>query len=315
MRHGCKVCLALLAALVVAGSAPAQTTLRYKFKEGEKLDYVMDQDQKMTMSVGGQDIEMKVNMTMDMQWETKKVDADGNAQVRVSFTRAKMSMTGPMGKVEVDSKDTNEPDDPAGQIFAQVVKAIGAMDMSFTMDARGEMKDLKVSDAGLKKLQNLPGVDKLGDMLSPDSFKSMMGGNMVLPQDAVAKGKSWSQKTDQKTPFGKVTGTTKYTYEGEVDKNGKKLEKIALKPDVKIEADPNAPVQIKVKGGSGKGHSLFDNQAGRIAETVNETTMQMEVEAAGMTISMDVVQNTTVRLRGAGKGGAKGGDRPPRESR
>jgi Family of unknown function (DUF6263) len=293
---------------VLAGTASAQVTLRYQFKEGEKLDYVMDQDQKMSMSVGGQDIEMKVNMAMDLIWQTEKVDADGNAKVKLKFGRVKMSMNGPMGKVEVDSNDTEEPDDPAGRIFAQVVKAIGGMEMSFTMDPRGEMKDVQVADAALKKLKNLPGVDKLGDMLSPDSMKSMMGGNMVLPKEPVEKGKSWTQKTDQKTPFGKVVGETKYTYEGDVDRGGKKLEKIALKPDVKIEPDPNAPAQIKVKGGSGKGYSFFDNKAGKITETINETTMQMEVEAGGMTINMDLVQTTTVRLKGA----AKGSERPPR---
>jgi hypothetical protein len=298
---------ALLAGLVLAGAAPAQTTLRYQFKEGDKLDYVMDQDQKMTMSVGGQDIEMKVHMAMDVVWDTKKVDDKGNAQVKVSFTRAKMSMTGPMGKVEVDSKDTEEPDDPAGKIFSQVVKAIGGMEMSFTIDPRGEMKNAKVSENVLKKLQNLPGVDKIGDMLSPESMKSMLGGNMVLPEGPVEKGKTWKQKTDTKMPFGRITGETKYTFEGEVERGGKTLQKIAVKPETKIETDPNAPVQIKVKDSKGKGYLFFDNKAGKIVETTNETTMQMEIEAGGMTIDMDLVQNTTVRLKGA----AKGSDRPP----
>jgi hypothetical protein len=305
MRPTCKLLAAVLATLTLAGAAQAQTTLRYKYKEGDKLDYVIDQDQKMAMSVNGMDIDMKVGMAMDMSWETLKVDQDGNAKVKVTLSRVKMSMDGPTGKVDIDSKDANEPDDPIGKILGQVVKGIAGMEMTFTVDATGDMKDVKVSEGTVKKLKGLPGLDKLGEMFTPDNFKSMVSGNMVLPKDAVEKGKTWKQKMDSKMPFGKVTGETQYTYDGTIEKGGKKLDKIAVKPDVKIETDANSPIQIKVKDNKGKGYVLFDNAAGRIAESSNETTMQMELEIAGMTITQNITQNTTMRLKG--KGNSKSG--------
>lgn len=305
MRPAWKLLAAVLAAVTLAGAAQAQTTLRYKYKEGDKLDYVIDQDQKMAMSVNGMDIDMKVGMVMDMSWETLKVDQEGNAKVKVTLSRVKMSMDGPMGKVDIDSKDPNEPDDAIGKILGQVVKGIAGMEMTFTADPTGDLKDVKVSEGTVKKLKGLPGLDKLGEMFTPDNFKSMVSGNMVLPKDAVAKGKSWTQKTNTKMPFGKVSGETKYTYEGTIEKGGKQLDKIAVKPEVKIETDPNAPIQIKVKDNKGKGYVLFDNATGRIAESTNETTMQMELEIAGMTINQNITQNTTMRLKGKAKSGSK----------
>src|SRR5581483_1081125 len=87
MRHGKRLGLAALALALLAGPANAQTTLRYKFKDGEKLQYVMDQDMKMTMSIGGMDIEMKMKQGMDFNWDIGKVDDQGNAQVRVKVGR------------------------------------------------------------------------------------------------------------------------------------------------------------------------------------------------------------------------------------
>jgi len=305
MRHGWKLVAALLAGLTLAGAAQAQTTLRYKYKQGDKLDYVIDQDQKMAMSVNGMDIDIKVAMVIDMSWNTLDVDQSGNAKVKILVSRVKMVMDGPMGKVEVDSKDTDEPDDPAGKILGQVVKSLGGMEMTCTADPTGDMKDVKVSEGTVKKLKGLPGLDQIGDMFSPDNMKAMISGNMVLPKDPVQKGDTWTQKANSKLPFGKVVGETKYTYEGPIDKNGKQLEKIAAKPEVKIEPDPNAKMQIKVKDSKGKGYTFFDNAKGRIIESTNETTMQMELDVGGITISQNITQVSTMRLKGRKSGDEK----------
>src|SRR6516165_10592075 len=60
--------LALLLAGAAAEPAAAQTTLRYKFKKGEKLNYVMEQKMKMAMNLAGQDIETEMGQTIDMSW-------------------------------------------------------------------------------------------------------------------------------------------------------------------------------------------------------------------------------------------------------
>jgi hypothetical protein len=112
---------------------------------------------------------------------------------------------------------------------------------------------------------------------------------------------------DQKTSMGKITGETKYTYEGKTDKD---LDKISVKPDVKIAPDPNAQVQFTVKSSKGKGETLFDGKAGRITRATTEMTMEMEVEFGGMTIPVNTTQTATLRLKGAAKGEKSS---PPRD--
>jgi len=304
MRNPCKLLAVAVASVVLASAAQAQTTLRYKYKQGEKLHYVVDQDQKMSMSVLGMDVDMKTSMVMEMTWDTLKVDEKGAAIAKVTMTRVKIIMEGgPIGKVEVDSTDKDEPDDALPKMFSQIAKSIGTMEMTFTADPTGDIRDVKVSEGTIKKLKKLPGIPGGGDMFGPDSFKSIVHGSIIVPvpKEPISKGKSWTEKLDQKTSLGKMVGETKYTYEGEIEKNGRKLEKFSVKPELKIEPDPNAPIQMKMKGGSSKGVALFDNKVGRIAESTTEGTMRMEIEAGGMTIDVNSTQNTTIRLKGAPK--------------
>jgi hypothetical protein len=305
MRRCIPLGLAAVALALAAVPARAQTTLRYQLKEGQRLEYAVDQDMKMAMKVMGMDLDMKMTQHIDLAWNVVKVDADGNATVKIRFDRVKMAMDGPTGNVEADSKDAKEAADPVGKIFNQIVTALAALDMTLVMTPVGEIKKVDVPEAAIKKFKQLPGLDKFGgDMFSPEGLKKMAqgGGGLLLPKDAVKKGESWTQKADQKTPFGKMTGDNKYTYEGPVEKDGRTLQKIALKPDMKIEPSPDAPVKITIKGQEGKGTILFDNAAGHIASLTNELTMRLEVEVNDMTIDQRIVQTTTMRLKGTGVG-------------
>jgi len=300
MRSWKLIALVAFVVAVAAGPVQAQTKLRYKLKEGDKLDYVMDQKMKMSMSLGGKDVDIKVNQQMEMTWNVAAVDAQGNAKVKMKIGRMKMNMDGPTGNVEIDSKDDKQPDDQVGMILSQVVNAIAGMEMDFTLSPSGKMTDAKIPEAVLKKLKNLPGADQgIGNMLSEDNLKNMVQGNLTFPEDAVEKGATWKQKHDVKLPFGKMAGKMKYTYQGEETKDRKALEKIGYKTNFSLEPDPKAPLQMTLKAQEGQGRILFDNKNGRLVENTLEQTMQMNLEIAGMSIAQTITQETRVKLKDA----------------
>src|ERR1019366_3748442 len=152
LQNRCAILLAILVSALFASTSLAQTTLRYQFKEKETLNYVMEQKMKMVMNIMGMDVETKMDMTLDMAWNILKVESNGDARVQIKVTQAKISMTGPMGLVEVDSKDDKVLDDPVGKIFSQLAKAIGTMEITGTMQVTGDMKDMKVSEETMKAL-------------------------------------------------------------------------------------------------------------------------------------------------------------------
>jgi hypothetical protein len=287
---------AVLASAIFVSASSAQTTLRYQFKEGDKIAYLLEQKMKMLMNVMGNDIETKMTMTLDMSWNVLKVDSQGQATVQIKVGNAKVAMDGPMGRVEVDSKDTKESDDAVAKIFGQIAKAMAAMDISGTMLPTGEMKDVKVSEETTKALKNLPGADKLGDALNPDSFKNMIT-NVVFPKEEISKGKTWTNKIESKTPVGKTIADNTYTFEGPFDKDGVKLDKITVKPLVKIEADPNAAIKIEIKDVKGSGEILFDNKIGRLVESTINSRTEMAISANGMNLTQVIDQTVTIRTK------------------
>ena len=128
------------------------------------------------------------------------------------------------------------------------------------------MKDAKATEESLKAIKSLPGAEQLGDL---DSLKNMFQ-SLILPKEEISKGKTWSNKIESKTPLGKQIIENHYTYDGAAEKDGTTFDKILVKPDTKIEPDPNAQIKIAIKDTKGSGHILFhyDNKTGRMAESV-----------------------------------------------
>jgi Family of unknown function (DUF6263) len=278
--------------LGAGGAVHAQTVMAYRFKEGETLHYLMEQKNSTKISVAGADVVMNVNTTVNLAWQVLKVD-QGNASVKIRVMHSKISLESLVGNVNVDSNDKAVPNDPIGQPLGQLNKAIAAMEITATMLPTGELKDVKVSDATVKAMQAIPGADKLGDLAHPDNFKDMISG-IVFPTTTVEKGKSWSHKVETNTPAGKISADNLYTAEGTVQRDGATLEKIALTPTIKIEANPKA--EMKVKSIKASGHTLFDNKSGRIVESTVKQTKEGTVSVMGLNLNQTTDEVTTLKL-------------------
>jgi hypothetical protein len=291
--------IVLLAIFVTAALSPAaqgQTALRYQFKEDDKLRYVLEQQIITTVSVKGKETETKLNVIWDISWNVLKVDRKGGL-VQIKIDRARMLLDGPAGKAAADSADKNEPEDALRKNMARAVKVIAAMDLRATLAPTGEVKDVKATEESLKTIKELGGANKEADVLNSDIARSMLF-SPVLPADAVVKGKTWSNKTEVKAAFGKTITENTYTYEGLTEKDGVNLEKIAIKPAMKIEPAANAPLKVELKDFKGTGHAWFDNRTGRMIETGTSQRTEMQLEAMGMTFSQTIEQSTTIRLKG-----------------
>jgi hypothetical protein len=250
----------------------------------------------MTTSLMGRDFEVHKNHMADMTWQVLKVDKDGNAKVRVAFTGVKMVVDSPMGRIEVDSNKPKDFDDILGKTLTKQVNTIAGIEMTFTTDGTGEIKDVQVPEKVKNSLKNLSGTEAMGEMFSDEGLKKMTQGGIVLPKEAVTKGKTWSQKTDTKIAMGRLKGDMRCTYEGTVEIDGKKLEKIAIKPNITLEPAPNAKLQMKLANLQGKGYVYIDNEAGRMAEMTLNQIMETAMQAANTDITMKMDENTTMKL-------------------
>lgn len=278
----------------------AETTLRYQFKPGDKLQYVMDQKMAMTMNVGGNDMKMDMTQTVDLSWNVVSVES-GKAKMKQRFDRIRFSMNGPMGKTEYDSKDGKAPDDAFGQMIVPVFQALAGAELTLTMDDRGRVSDVKVPEKVTEAIKNMPGGGAgMANMFSEENLKKMTGaGGLILPEGPIAKGKSWETTNEMKMPFGTMKVTNQATDEGTEQRDGRPVEKIALKPRMTLQgtAAEGAPT-VKLKEQEAKGNAYFDNAAGRLTETMLDQTMKMDVNAAGQDVTQTIVQKITMKLQG-----------------
>jgi hypothetical protein len=264
--------------------------LRYKFQAGSKANYVMEQKQTMKMGVQGQDFEMKSNMNMDFSMAVDSVDtATGNAKVTYKIDGMKMSMSGPMGNMEYDSKSDKEPEGMIA-MAAPLFKAMTGAPITMTVSPRGEISNVKLPDKLKEEFESIGGGQM--NFFSEDQLKQMMNnGYFELPKEAPTTSTTWNKKMDMKLgPMGTMNMNTTYTYAGK----SAPYDKINTKIDMKLEPNPSAPFQLKMKTKEASGTILFDNTKGRLQEMKTNVVSELEMGEQG---KMQMTQDMTMKLK------------------
>jgi hypothetical protein len=300
------VTLFSLVVLVLLGSVPdlqAQEPLRWKFEPGQKLAYNMNQDMAMNTSgpFGQQSVTM--NQVMDMTWEVKELNDQGEAIIRQKFDRMQMKMTlpPPLGVIEYDSKSDAAPAGPAA-MFAPMFKALSQAEFELTMTPRGEIKDVKVPEEVINALKNSPGAMAMGDLATPEGFKKMISnGALVLPENAPQPGDEWSTKIELTMPgSGKQIVETTYRFEGMKEIDG--VQFAAFRPDLKMTFEGNP--QMTVKDQESSGEILFNVEAGRLHSSALNQKLTM-TQAAGVEAKIDQTIKVTVTPAEEATGGGE----------
>lgn len=285
----------LLIILVSAGSLPAQTTLRWKFQQGQRLTQVVKQNMSMNAKAGDLDIETKMKQTIDATWHVTAVDDQGTATIEQDFTRLRMKMDAMGNAFEFDSDDPKELEG-IGALVAPALKALADTQFTLTMSSSGKIDKVEVPDSAVEAFQSIPGAGQMGGMFSKEGLVKMIKqGSYHFPDGALEQGDSWTIKAENElTQIGKMETLSKLTYAGPEVVEGKKLERIKLEVTMTLPKGDNALVTLNNQ--SSKGTIYFDNEAGRVAQSTLEQTMTMAIQVGGQAIEQKIKQTIDVRV-------------------
>lgn len=289
---------AVAVVFVVASDSPAfsqQQPLKWRFTPGQRLDYVVQQDMKMSMDYNGREIASTMKQTIDTSWTIQGIDRQGNAQMLQKINRIRIVMSGgPLGQVEFDtaSKEQHRQElTPMATVFGELIKA----QIKTTMSPTGKILQTQVPPELLETLKNSPGVGAAG--FSEDSLKQMFNqSGVIMPQAPVSVGSKWASANEVKTPAGKMVFNSTLEFRGMQDYKARKFARIDMKPTVRMVPDPNSPVQVRVKSATGGGAVLFDHEQGRIERTKLTSKMVMTVTQDGQAIDQTIDQTVTMAL-------------------
>ena len=299
----------LCAALVLVaslGAGTAEETLRFKFKAGETIHYIMRQEsvQKLGSSMAGIPMTMTVMQIMDMTLVVKAVEDDGRAAVTQTFDRIQMKIQSPQGlTLEYDSAAEKEPEGLAS-LVAPMLGSMVKKPINAKVTPRGLLTDIEFPQGFMegvaKALQGSP----VSDILSEDNLKHILQ-TVVLPEEPVVIGKKWTQVTDiTNAILGKVKLEVEYEYAGPETRGGKRLEKILSTTKMSQTPGEKQALNLEFKGQEAKSTLYFDNQEGRVVEAETKQILKITTSMMGQNVDMDMT--ITAQFELAPPGAARG---------
>jgi hypothetical protein len=299
----------LLGLLVMAAGVrdARAVTLRWKFKEGETLHYVMDQKTVTAVKANNLDIKTTLTQKIDMSWIVKGVN-DGTADMVQTIDRVRTKIESPVGGAfEFDSSSKDEPKGPIGASLGPLLRALVGAQFSFKMSPQGELSDIKVPEQVTKALREAGAAGGGAGMFSEEGLKNMITeSSLGLPAEDLEKGKSWTRQSKVPIPpVGAMTLDKTFTYEGPDPKAGPKIETIGLDTRIGIETTPGNQIELKIKSQEGKGSFLFDNAAGRIIDSNVTVKVDTLITVQNMEIVQSNETSTMMKLVPADSGASK----------
>lgn len=286
---------------VCAAPADDAVTLAWKFKKGERLNYVVEQNTTTDGQFAGQAIKNTVSQTIDMQWNIDSVASDGSAQMSQTISRARLKVSQPGAPgIEFDSSSKEPPQAAAAQI-GTIFKVLVGKPVKLKMSPRGTISDITLPEGMAEEMKKAAGQGPGAAMLNEEFFKQMTGSSSIEFADhPVKNGDSWQRKVTTANPLagGKQTTDTTYTYQGAKPLDGKQVDKIDVKLKTAIEgAGADAP-KMEIKDQQSEGNIDFDRAAGHVLKSHAKLKMSMTINVMGTKIDQTVTSETTMRLGG-----------------
>ncbi|HTM53543.1 MAG TPA: DUF6263 family protein [Pirellulales bacterium] len=292
-----------LALLAVGASALAESELRWKFKPGEKLQYVIERSAEGKVNLTGAEFAFKMGMTFDTTWNVKAVAADGTADLEQTVDRIQIGMSSPLaGSVNFDSKSTEKPDaGPVWTLLEPVVSGMLGQTIKIKVTPQGKVTDIQLPDkltesfAKQRVGQNRQaGLGVGGNAFTEKGVKELITRSVqLLPEKS---DKSWSQSFENVMPgVGTQTTELKFSRSGDESVDGKKLEKIAQVTELTFEPAADARAELEITGQEGSGTIYFDAAAGHTIKSSGKQTTSMELSGP-QELTQEISETSSMRL-------------------
>jgi hypothetical protein len=275
------------AALLFVTFAQAQADeLRWKFKAGETLEYVLARGVEGKINLSGSEIVFNLQMIFDTTWKPTSVAEDGAADVELTVDRIQISMDSPLfGRMAYDSKNPKEPEGP---IWAQMKPTMTSM-LGEAFKAKitplGEVKDIALPEklaAALKKQEigenRRAGFGIGGNSFNEKGIKEMLTRSVLPLPETTGDDVTWTQSFENEIPMmGTQISETTFSVSGAEQKDGQELTKITAETEILFEPSEEPRADLEITDQAAAATYFFDAAAGRMTEASGMQELTMEI--------------------------------------
>lgn len=270
-------CLFFAVGFLAITTLHAQEPLVWKLTEGQRLRY----DVTKTVALSLPDGETKFNLRQqfELTWTVQAVgengtdengtDESGIAEIEQSIGRVQLSLDDPLGKLEFDSAEDEEPGGIAA-LAGQLFRVLRDHPLRFKLAPNGKISELAIPEEILETVKNSSFEAPLTEFASESGIRRLLLlGVPEFPAEAVSVGETWSGTAEPLIQSQVVELT--YKYEGENDAS---LSRISSTRKVSM-TDPPAD-QASIVDQSNSGEILFDAERGVL--TLNQWNVKLRLE-------------------------------------
>lgn len=299
----CRLILAAGLALSVVSSLAAEE-LRWKFKEGESLDYILQRGVEGQLTLSGAEIKFTMNMIFDTTWKPESVASDGTTSMGLTVNRIQINMASPLfGKMAYDS---NNPKEPEGPVWQQMKPAMtGMLGETFTakITPLGAVSDIKLP----KKLADALAAQEIGESrrqgfgiggggFDEKGIKELLTKSVLPLPEKADKDTTWMQTFENKIPMiGTQFTETTFSVAGMEKQDGKDLAKIQAATELFFEPDENPRADLEIMEQEASATFYFDPQAGHMVKA--DGTQNVEMELSGpQELTQKISEKMSMRL-------------------
>lgn len=290
--------LLLSAATLYAADA---IELKQQWIVGKKYFQTMETASTTTMSMGGQDMDQKINMTME--FSTAISPYEGGPRKRLTVRYGRMAMKMDMMGQETAFDSANPDDDPQG--IGKDFSAIVGKELKMLTSERDEIQEIENLDEFKEGMT--------GKMFTKESLSELAGQASLksMPGHSIKPGDSWPVSYSIKLPqIGTVSIKGNYTFTGMNPHDGIPCAEITMDASMEIaaapegaEKDPTAGMMqamgVTLTHGKITGTTWFDPALGMSIDVRMKQEMEMSMKnptKPDETIKIPTKQDISIKL-------------------
>lgn len=248
--------------LMLVLALPAQAaTLAWKFTPGDVQNYRLTQRSQLNVGAAEESKPLaSVEQVIEISWKVLEAKGPDEARISLQVMAFSLLVEGPDGQeVRYDSRSTEEPQGYAAML-APLGKRLADSPLEFTMNTRGEVSQLELSDEVTEAVKLVPGGKRYaqdGGMLSIETM-ARLGAPLELPAGDISAGHAWSVERESDLP---VMGPTQITFDYEIADPASDRE-IAIEQRLTVSTEGDDPT-VQLGEQKSTGTIVFNIEHGR----------------------------------------------------
>ena len=277
-------------------AAPAVTTpaapesagyqLQHHFKAGQIQRFQMQTE--VDQDANG--VQMDIDIKSFFQWKVDEVLEDGSARLTYSCNRVIYKIKSPVGRINFDSAEEDEPESPLWAQLKMEVAATLGMAYTCTVSPRGLVSEITVPEEVVSLVQQNPST-ATSDPVNTALANTKMS-LLEFPEQPLQPGESWDRHVESEVLGGKLLVNTTYTLDPVTSPQATQLTATATEISYNSEFPPDSPISLTV---SDAAETLrFDRQSGRLEKKESQLNRVMEIEQAGVQQKMTASMRITI---------------------